>query len=151
MLSKGRTGINMNVKTLANLLGSNGDAALHIMLPSGEFVPAHFHVTEIGRLQKTFIDCGGTRRETISCLLQVWTAHDVHHRLTAGKLGKILKLASNLPVSDDMAVEVEYGEDVASQYWVADVEVTPKGLLFVLSGKQTNCLAPDKCGVGGCC
>lgn len=140
----------MIVKQLKQLLEANSDSSLHIMLPSGEFVPDHFHVTEVGRVQKTFIDCGGTRRESVSCLLQTWTAHDVEHRLVAGKLSMILKLAEKVLGSDDLPVEVEYGADVASQYAVADVEVTPKGLLFVLVGKQTDCLARDKCGVGEC-
>jgi hypothetical protein len=144
----------MLVKQLSTLLAHNSAAPLHVMLPTGEFVPAHFHITEVGRVQKTFIDCGGTRRESVSCLLQVWTAHDVEHRLHAGKLAQILRLAVDVLQSDELPVEIEYGADVASQYSVADVEVTPGGLLFVLAGKQTDCLAPDKCGVGkgsGCC
>src|SRR5580700_6908951 len=99
----------MIVKQLTQLLEANSDSSLHIMLPSGEFVPDHFHVTEVGRVQKTFIDCGGTRRESVSCLLQTWTAHDVEHRLVAGKLSKILKLAEMVLGSDDLPLEVEYG------------------------------------------
>ncbi len=125
------------------------------MLPTGEFVPSHFHVTEVGHVQKSFVDCGGTRRESVSCLLQVWAAQDAHHRLVAGKLSKIMKLAEPVLAGDELAVEVEYGPEVASQYSVADIEETPNGLLFVLAGKRTECLAPDKCGVGSsgtaCC
>lgn len=137
------------MKDLTKLLDDHKEAALYIMLPSGEFVPNHFHITEVGRIQKTFVDCGGTHREIVSCLLQAWTAHDVEHRLVAGKLVKILKLGEKVLGSDDLPVEVEYG-DVASQYAVTDVEVTPKGLLFILAGKRTDCLAPDKCGVSKC-
>lgn len=141
----------MILKELTKLLDDNPDAALYMMLPSGEFVPDHFHITEVGQVHKTFIDCGGTHREVNSCLLQVWTANDMDHRLIAGKLAKILKLGSKVLESDELSVEVEYGADVASQYAVIDVEATPRGLLFVLAGKQTACLAPDKCGVKGCC
>jgi hypothetical protein len=119
-------------------------------LPSGEFIPDHFHVTEVGRVDKDFIDCGGTRRIDSACVIQVWTANDVDHRLSASKLRKILGLGAVLGVSN-MRVEIEYGEDVASLYKLSHVEVTPGGLLFVLAGKKTDCLAPDKCGVGGCC
>ena len=28
-------------------------------LPNGELVPSHFHVTEVGKVTKHFIDCGG--------------------------------------------------------------------------------------------
>jgi hypothetical protein len=140
----------MIVKQLIDLLNRNNDAMLHLMLPSGEFVPKHFHVTEAGRVQKNFIDCGGTHRESVSCVLQVWTANDLHHRLPAGKLAKILNLANPVLGSDELPVQVEYGPDVASQYFVSSAEATPQGLLLVLAGKQTDCLARDQCGVNGC-
>lgn len=150
-VSLSRFGSNMNIKKLTELLEANGDSPLFITLPSGESVPNHFHVTEVGHVYKTFIDCGGTCRESVSCLLQVWTAHDVEHRLTAGKLSKILKIAEKKEItSPDLPIEVEYGDKVASQYVLVDVEVTKKGLLFILIGKQTDCLAPDKCGVSKC-
>lgn len=141
----------MLVKDLLQLLDSHAESRLHIMLQSGEFVPDHFHITEVGRVQRDFIDCGGTRRESVSCLLQVWVADDVEHRLVAGKLLTILRLAETVLNSVELPLEFEYGPDVAGQYFLADVEVTPSGLLFVLSGKRTDCLAPDKCGVSGCC
>lgn len=73
---------------------------MHIM-PLENFVPEHFHITEIGRIQR-----------------------------------------NNLLIAAEL--------DSAVQYIVADVEVTPKGLLFVLTDKQTDCPAPDKCGVSKC-
>jgi hypothetical protein len=97
-------------------------------------------------LHKSFIDCGGTKRESISCLLQIWTADDVDHRLTCETLSKITDVAGDL-LTDDLPVEIEYGKDVASHYSTSDFEITPSGPLFILSGKQTNCLAPDKCGI----
>ncbi len=141
----------MNLKNLTKILGDNKDAVLHIALPGGEFIPSHFHVTEVGRVYKEFIDCGGTMRESEFCSLQVWTAHDVEHRLTAGKLSKILKLGEKVLGDKDFLVEVEYGADVVSHYVLSDIEIKPNGLLFVLAGKQTDCLAPDKCGVSKCC
>lgn len=33
-----------------------------IQLPHGTLVPHHFHVTEIGKVKKHFIDCGGNIR-----------------------------------------------------------------------------------------
>jgi hypothetical protein len=140
----------MNIRELNQLLEDNAEAALQIMLPSGEFIPEHFHVTEVGRVHKQFVDCGGTRRESTSCALQIWTAHDIDHRLAAGKLRKIIDLAAPILESDELRVEVEYGQDVASLYFVADVEVTPRGLLFVLAAKETDCLAKEKCGVESC-
>lgn len=140
----------MNTNQFVQLLEENADKPLQIMLPSGKFLPDHFHITEVGQIQKKFIDCGGTRRETASCLLQVWTANDFEHRLIAGKLSKIMKLAKEVLELGDLPVEIEFG-DAASHYTIVESIVTSKGLLFMLFGKQTACLAPDKCGVTGCC
>lgn len=60
----------MNVQQLKSLLQQHSESSLRLQLPSGEFIPEHFHVTEVGRVDKTFVDCGGTRRQTASCLLQ---------------------------------------------------------------------------------
>lgn len=143
----------MNIKSLIKILEDNKDSSLHMILSTGESVPEHFHVTEVGRVHKKFIDCGGVERESIICSLQAWTAHDVEHRLTAGKLAKILKLGEKVLGNDDLPVEIEYGSDVASNYGLSDVKVGSQSLLFVLVGKKTDCLAPDKCGVNkcGCC
>jgi len=140
----------MNVQKFNYLLASNPSAALYIMLPNGEFVPDNFHITEVGRVHKQFIDCGGTRRESLSCVLQVWVANDTDHRLSSTKLSQIMKVAAGL-VDDDMAIVVEYGSETVANYPLGDVEVTPKGLLLVLGAKPTACLAPEKCGVEGCC
>jgi hypothetical protein len=123
------------------------DAPLHVMLPSGEFVPAHFHVTEIGRVVKEFIDCGGTVRSSRKCQIQLWVAADYDHRLTCGKLAKIFDLAKPLLQQEDLEIEVEYEGDVVSQYPLGQVEMTPQGLLLQLGTKHTDCLAPDRCGI----
>lgn len=141
----------MNLQDFYMTLDRNIDKPLHIMLPNGEFVPEHFHVTEVGKVTKQFVDCGGTKRETTACVLQVWVANDIDHRLRSSKLVKILKMAeSTLGPPWEIPVEIEYGSEYVSQYPLGDVEVTPKGLLFVLGAKKTACLAPDKCGVSGC-
>lgn len=126
---------------------------MHWMLPSKAFVPEHYHITEVGRLQKDFIDCGGTIRSLASCLLQIWVADDTDHRLQTNKLATIMEIAGTVLGGDDLPVEVEYEEETISQYPVAGCEVTPAGLLFYLGTKHTACLAPEKCGVdgGGCC
>lgn len=141
----------MNVSELKAVLQAHEQAALRLVLPSGQQIPAHFHVTEVGRVEKNFIDCGGTRRQAVACQLQTWVSHDVDHRLAAGKLAKIFQLAESVLGSKDLPVEIEYGVDVAAQYQLSEVQVGLDGLLyFVLVGKQTDCLAKDKCGVGEC-
>ena len=137
----------MNLDTLVAVLTGNPQAALHLMLPDGSFVPAHFHVTEVGRVQKDFIDCGGTARSSTACVLQVWVADDTDHRLDTTKLAGILRLAAPVLKSADLPVEVEYEDGRVSQFPVAAAEVTPAGVLFHLGTKHTACLAPDRCGV----
>ncbi|CAM4098801.1 hypothetical protein GILI108418_04590 [Gillisia limnaea] len=45
---------------------------LQFVLPDGNLVPRHFHVTEIGKVTKHYIDCGGTERleEVINSTLE---------------------------------------------------------------------------------
>lgn len=146
----------MTVGELRSVLDAAPDAGLHLMLPGGAFVPAHFHVTEVGRVHKDVIDCGGATRAATSCVLQVWVAGDTAHRLTTTRLASILRLAAPVLRSDDLPVEVEFETGVVSQYPLGGCEVTPKGVLFLLGTKHTDCAAPDRCGVGaggqaGCC
>ena len=143
----------MNVNEVQNLLAAHPGEKMHFMLPDKSFVPAHFHITEVGRVQKDFIDCGGTVRSATTCLLQVWVAHDVDHRLETTKLAKIIEIAQPLLRSDQLPVEIEYEGDAISQYPLGGAESTPSGLLFYLGSKHTACLAPEKCGVAGtgCC
>jgi len=83
-------------------------------------------------------------------LLQAWTANDLDHRLTAGKLAKIMHLAEPILSSLNLPVEIEYGEGVAAQYQLTEIQVVGDALDLTLVGKQTDCLAKDKCGVNEC-
>jgi Family of unknown function (DUF6428) len=137
----------MKLNEFLVVLADNPSAAIHLMLPDGAFVPAHFHVTEVGRVHKDFIDCGGTVRSLTSCVLQVWVAEDTQHRLETAKLAKILTLAAPLFGTNDLPVEVEYEDSLVSQYPLVAVEVTPAGLLLHLGSKHTACLAAERCDV----
>ncbi len=145
----------MTLDAFLNLLLANPDAAIHLMLPDESFVPAHFHVTEVGRVQKDFVDCGGTVRSTTACVLQVWVAQDIDHRLNTNKLAQIMELAAPVLKSTDLPVEIEYECGHVSQFPVTAVEITPSGILLSLGSKHTACLAPDRCGVeaadSACC
>lgn len=145
----------MTLDTILAVLSENPAAAVHLMLPDHSFVPAHFHVTEVGRVQKDFIDCGGTVRSTTACVLQVWVAQDHDHRLDTTKLAHIVRLAAPLLKATDLPVEVEYENGAVSQFPVTEAEVTPSGVLLHLGTKHTACLAQDRCGVGAaetaCC
>ena len=66
----------MRVSELVKALTEASSSTIRFRLPSGELTPAHAHVTEIARINKRFIDCGGTLREDALCRLQTWVADD---------------------------------------------------------------------------
>ena len=142
----------MLMQELIESLSKQQLGALEIALPGGETLPEHFHITEVGRVRKDFVDCGGTPRQTEACVLQAWVANDVDHRLTSHKLVKILELGSSLFPSKDVPVEMEIDRGTVSLFSLQRIEnsadqSTPIFRL-VLTSKHTECLAPDRCGVG---
>ncbi|MFS4454560.1 DUF6428 family protein [Maribacter sp. 2304DJ31-5] len=111
-------------------------------LPNGELVPNHFHVTEVGKITKHFIDCGGTIRNEEMISFQLWNANDYDHRLHPEKLTNIIKLSENVLGLEDAEVEVEYQGGTIQKFGL-DFD----GKNFLLTSKQTDCLAKDKCGI----
>lgn len=123
-------------KALENLTEVN------FQLPSGELVPAHFHVTEVGEVTKHFIDCGGTVRHEKRVNFQLWEANDFDHRLKPMKLKNIISLSERTLGLGDLEVEVEYQSTTIGKY-----DLAFDGQNFLLVNKFTNCLAQDKCGI----
>jgi hypothetical protein len=146
----------MNITELKKVLELNPDKGLQFILPDQTAIPAHFHITEVGHVQKDFIDCGGTRRSVSSCVLQAWVAdNDEDHSLSAGKLASILKLAGKILPSDELSVEVEFEAPYISQFPIESAQARDGVILFRLASKHTDCLAKEKCGVesgeSSCC
>lgn len=137
----------MKLSELKSLLSQFPNAGLRFALPNGESAPPHSHVTEVARVDKRFIDCGGTLRTETFCRLQVWSANDIDHRLTAGKLAKIFSLAESVLQTDALDVDVEYEAGFISQFPLDRVEILPDTIVFHLGVRHTACLAEDKCGI----
>jgi hypothetical protein len=137
----------MRISELRTLLASHPDKALRFILPTGTKVPLHAHVTELARLDKKFVDCGGTFRTESTCRLQTWFADDTAHRLDTTKLLKIFDAGAGLINGDDLEVEVEHEAPFISHFPVASVEEGGGVLSIRLGTKHTACLASDKCGV----
>ena len=135
----------MKLHELKNILAQNPAANIRFQLPNGEFAPAHSHVTEVARIDKRFIDCGGTLRIETLCRLQTWSADDVDHRLTAGKLAKIFAKAEGVLLTDDLDVDIEHEVGVITQFPLGAVEVVNNEIIFHLTERHTACLAMDKC------
>lgn len=115
---------------------------VNFQLPNGTFVPAHFHVTEVGQLDKHFIDCGGTVRHEKTVNFQLWEAGDFDHRVAPQKLNDIIALSEKVLSIEDGEIEVEYQSDTIGKYGL-----TYDGKNFQLIAKQTACLASDACGI----
>lgn len=115
---------------------------LRFVTLGGTLVPSHFHITEAGLTTKHFIDCGGTVRTEKNISFQLWTADDVEHRLEPQKLQKIIALAEPLFGSEDVDIEIEYQTETISRFGVEF-----DGSDFLLTAKQTDCLAKDNCGI----
>ncbi|MCL5246030.1 DUF6428 family protein [Cellulophaga sp. 20_2_10] len=111
-------------------------------LPNGDLVPNHFHVTEVGKVTKNFIDCGGTVRNEEVVNFQLWNENDYDHRLHPEKLVNIIELSEKVLGIPDLEVEVEYQGDTIGKYGL-DFD----GTNFLLTSKLTDCLAKDKCGI----
>jgi len=111
-------------------------------LPNGTKVPTHFHVTEVGQVTKHFIDCGGTIRNEKAVNFQLWEANDFDHRLAPQKLMSIIELSEKKLGLEDAEIEVEYQSDTIGKYGIDF-----NGKNFILTSKQTNCLASDSCGI----
>jgi hypothetical protein len=135
----------MKLHELKTTLAGNPAAQLRWLLPNGEFAPAHIHVTEVARLDKRFIDCGGTLRTETLCRLQTWCSDDVAHRLTAGKLMKIFAKAAGVLLTDDLDVDVEHEVGFISQFPLESVAVGQGEIILHLGVRHTACLAEYKC------
>jgi len=115
---------------------------IEFKLPSGNLVPKHFHVTEIGKISKTFIDCGGTLRQESVISFQLWEADDYDHRLHPEKLMSIINVSEEKLGLKDVEIEVEYQSETIGKYDLGYSDGS-----FLLLSKQTDCLAKDNCGI----
>jgi len=120
----------------------NNLETIAFQLPNGELVPNHFHVTEVGKITKNFIDCGGIVRSEEVVNFQLWNANDYDHRLHPEKLVRIIELSEKVLKIGDLEIEVEYQGDTIGKY-ALDFD----GKNFLLVTKQTDCLAKDNCGI----
>lgn len=111
-------------------------------LENGTLVPSHFHVTEVGKITKHFVDCGGSIRHEEVISFQLWNADDYDHRLHPEKLLEIILLSEKALGLGDLDIEVEYQENSIGKFGL-DFD----GTNFLLTTKQTDCLAKDQCGI----
>ncbi len=130
----------MKLSTLKEQLSNL--SSVQFRLPDGSYVPQHFHVTEVGLITKHFIDCGGTERRETVINFQLWEAGDYDHRLAPQKFMHILEVSKKVLGEADLDIEVEY-----QQATIGKFGLEMDGNDFILTPKQTACLASDSCGI----
>jgi hypothetical protein len=135
----------MKTSVFKGFLRGYPDQNLQFILPDGGLIPIHAHITDVGRVDKTFLDCGASIRKISTLSLQAWVADDVDHRLPAGKLASIIDQASPVLGTDDLEVELEYEDGVISQFPIETATNSTGNLVFRLGTKHTDCLAKDIC------
>ncbi|HUE36406.1 MAG TPA: DUF6428 family protein [Candidatus Acidoferrum sp.] len=135
----------MQLSELKKLLAKNASRNIRFILPTGSKIPPHTHVTEVARIDKKYIDCGGTRHTDTVCRLQTWFQDDTDHRLTAGKLSVILEKSASFFDKEDPEVDVEHVAPFVSHFPIEKIEINDDTLMVYLGVKHTACLAEDRC------
>lgn len=130
----------MNLSTFKSHLQNLSE--LVFLKPDGSQVPSHFHLTEIGQIDKKFIDCGGVVRHEKAVSMQLWESVDFWHRLEPSKALHIVDLSETKLGIEDAEIEVEYQADTIGKYGLDFADGK-----FLLTSKNTTCLASDSCGV----
>ena len=115
---------------------------LTFLKPDGSLVPAHFHITEVGQIDKRFIDCGGAIRQESFITMQLWENNDVWHQLAPSKLISIIDLSIEKLGIGNHEIEMEYQNDSIGKYHLGF-----ENGVFNLIATQTACLASDQCVV----
>jgi hypothetical protein len=134
----------MTLRILQNALEADPPRFPRFVLPDGDYIPAHAHVTEVGHVVRNFIDCGGLTGKEEKVVLQTHVGNNVDHRLRSDRFAKILRLGDRVVPSADLDVDVEYDCCVVAQYPIA--EATPDGehLNLILQRGRTQCRARER-------
>lgn len=135
----------MKTSELKAAISDHPDKTIRFVLPTGSKLPINSHVTEVARIEKRFVDCGGKLRSDATCRVQTWFADDTEHRLDARKLLKIFEHGEKVLSGEDLEVEVECEAPFISHFPVASVVLDGDSLLLTLATKHTACLAEELC------
>jgi hypothetical protein len=140
----------LSLADFRSLLAVRPRDGLRFRLPTGSLASLHAHLTEVARVEKRFIDCGGTVRTRVSARIQLWTADDTDHRVDCGKCLSILDRGAGLIESDDLPFEVELDLPYLSLFEAAGSVREGGSLVIILAPAKADCLAPDVCLPAAC-
>ena len=114
------------------------------VLPDGDYIPAHAHVTEVSHVVRNFVDCGGMIGKEETIVLQTQVGDDKEHRLRSDRFAKILQLGNRVIPSVDLHVDVEYDCCVVAQYPIAKARAGSNYLDLLLRRGRTQCRARER-------
>jgi hypothetical protein len=139
--------IPLSLQQLVEALNKADGRIVRFELPTTSLLSPHVHVTEVARLDKKFVDCGGTIRMDSSCRLQIYQADDTEHRITAAKFAQILAKGAGLLGSSALPVEAEAEAEAPylSVFPVIATRLEEKQVVISLGMRHTACLAEDVC------
>src|SRR5438477_7916677 len=134
----------MKLDLLKLALSRDSGMVIRFVLPDGDYIPAHAHVTEVGHMVRNFIDCGGQTGQEQKVVLQTRVGSDTEHQLGSDRFAKILELSERVVPSDRLDVEVEYDCCVVAQYPIAEARLDGEHLDLLLSRGRTQCRAGER-------
>jgi Family of unknown function (DUF6428) len=134
----------MTFHDLENALEANPELFPRFVLPNGDCIPAHAHVTEVGHVVRNFIDCGGLTGKEEKIVLQTHVGSDTDHRLRSDRFARILDLGNRVIPSANLDVDVEYDCCVVAQYPIAEAAPDGDHLNLILRRSQTQCRARER-------
>ena len=134
----------MNFHDLQSALQTNPKLFPRFVLPNGDYIPAHAHVTEVGYLVRNFIDCGGLTGKEEKVVLQTHVGNNTDHRLRSDRFAKILQLGNRVIPSPNLDIDVEYDCCVVAQYPIADAKPDGEHLKLILGRGRTQCRARER-------
>jgi Family of unknown function (DUF6428) len=134
----------MTLQGLQNVLEANPRRFPRFVLPDGDYIPVHAHVTEVGHVVRNFIDCGGLAGKEEKVVLQTHVGNDTDHRLRSDRFAKILRLGDRVVPSADLDVAVEYDCCVVAQYPIGEATRDGEHLNLILQRGRTQCRARER-------
>jgi hypothetical protein len=134
----------VKLRELIAVLEISPTAFPRFVLPDGNYIPAHAHVTEVGHVVKNFIDCGGMTGKEEKVLLQTHVGDDKNHRLRSDRFSKILQLGTRVLPNAELDVDIEYDCCVVAQYPITEAIAEGEHLNLILQRGKTQCRARER-------
>ncbi len=135
----------MTLGDFRQALVASPQLGLRFRLPTGGLTPIHLHLTEVARVEKRYLDCGGTIRTDVSARLQLWAADDTDHRVGCAKALQVLERGAALIGGTDVPMEVECDFPFLTLFPVVGSAVEGAERVCRLADKNADCLAADVC------